>query len=168
MGRKGRELTLDEKKSIISLIESGFKSAKVAEILHLTPLTISRLLKQFHERGSIENKHWSGRPRSMTVCNHTALSRIVKRDRRKTLTDITGDFNRSLPKPVSCRTIQRELHRQKYWRRTVAKKMGVREVNRKKKTSILQGKINRAETIHWNIDTVIFDSLLRFSVGYIF
>lgn len=122
MGRKGRELTLDEKKSIVSLNESGLKSAKVAEILHLAPSTISRFFKR--ERGSMENKYLSGRPRSMTVRNQTALSKIVKRDRRKTLTDITGEFSRSVPKPVSSRTIQRELHRQKYQRRTVAKKLG--------------------------------------------
>lgn len=84
MGRKGRELILDEKKSIVSLYESGLKSAKVAEILHLTPSTISRFLKRFRNRGSVENKHRSGRPLSMTVRNQTVLSKIVKRDRRKT------------------------------------------------------------------------------------
>lgn len=60
MGRKGRELTLDEKKSIISLIENGLQSAKVAEILHLTPSTIDRFLNQF-----------------------SLLSKIVKRDRKQ-------------------------------------------------------------------------------------
>lgn len=62
MGRTGRELTLGEKKGNKSLIESGLKSTKVAEILHLTPSTISRFLKRFGNRGSIENKHRSGRP----------------------------------------------------------------------------------------------------------
>lgn len=47
IGRKGRELTLDEKRSIISHTESGLKSEKVAESLHLNSSTIRRFLKQF-------------------------------------------------------------------------------------------------------------------------
>lgn len=139
MGRKGRELTIDVKRSIISLTESGLKAAKVAEMLQLNPSTICRFLKRYHERGSVENKHRSGRPRSMTVRDQTALSRIVKRDRRKCLSDITEEYNKSVPKTVSSRTIQRELHRQNYWRRTVAKKLGVREINRKKKDCSIVG-----------------------------
>lgn len=95
----GRELTLDEKRSIISHTESRLKSEKVAESLHLNSSTIRRFLKQFCERGSMENKHQSGRPRCMTVCNQTTLSKMVKRDRKITLTNITGNFNRSVPKP---------------------------------------------------------------------
>ena len=50
----------------------------------------------------------------------TQLYRDRKKDRRKTLlTDITGEFNKSVPKTVSVKTIQRELHQQKFWRRTV-------------------------------------------------
>lgn len=82
----------------------------------------------------------------MTVRDHTALSRIVKKDRRKTLTEITDEYNRSLPNSVSKRTIQRELHHQQYWRRTVAKKLGVREVNRKKRLQYCRGKLT------WEVD----------------
>lgn len=87
------------KKNIISLVESELKSAKVEENLHLT--TSTQVLEAISCAGGIENNHRSRRPRSMTVCNQTLLSKIVKRDtvRRKTLTDITGNFNRSMPKP---------------------------------------------------------------------
>ncbi|XP_062574811.1 uncharacterized protein LOC134236654 [Saccostrea cucullata] len=146
MGRRGRELTIDEKKTVISLIESGLKAVKVAELLHLNSSTICRFLKRFRERGDVENKPRSGRPPSMTVRDHTALSRIVKKDRRKTLTEITNEYNRSVPNSVSKRNIQRELHRQQYWRRTVAKKLGVREVNKKKRLQYCRGKLT------WKVD----------------
>lgn len=79
MCSEGRELNLDEK-SIFSIIISGVRSAKRAKVLHLTSLTICRYLKQFRERGSVENENRSGRPRSMTVRNQTAVSRIVKKN----------------------------------------------------------------------------------------
>lgn len=62
MCRTGRELTIGEEKGIKSLVESELKSAKVAQILHLTASTISRFLKRFRNRGSVENKHRSGLP----------------------------------------------------------------------------------------------------------
>ena len=37
-----------------------------------------------------------------------------------------------MPKTFSVRAIQRELHRQKFWRRTETKTLGVSGVNRKK------------------------------------
>jgi hypothetical protein len=39
----------------------------------------------------VENKHRSGRGQS-------GLSRIVKKDRRESLSDITKEYNRSVPK----------------------------------------------------------------------
>jgi hypothetical protein len=33
MGRRGKELTSEEKRAILSLIESGLKAVKVAELL---------------------------------------------------------------------------------------------------------------------------------------
>lgn len=154
MGRRGKELTSEEKRTILSLIESGLKAVKVAELLKVNSSTICRFLKRFRERGDVENKHRSGRPRSITARGQTALSRIVKKDRRESLSDITKEYNKSVPKTVSKRTIQRELHRQQYWRRTVAKKLGVREVNRKKRLQYCRGKLTWKVDQHWK--NVIF------------
>ena len=53
--------------------------------------------------------------------------------RRKSLCEITAKLNGVTPVKVSRRTVQRELHAVDYFKRTVAKKLGVKEVNRKKR-----------------------------------
>jgi hypothetical protein len=66
-GTKGKEVTSEEKRTILSLIESGLKAVKVAELLNVNSSTICRFLKRFRERGDVENKHRSGQPRSITA-----------------------------------------------------------------------------------------------------
>ena len=69
----------------------------------------------------------------MSGRGNTLLSRIVKSNRRKSLDDITSIFNESCPRAVSRRTIQRKLHELGYSRRRVAKTLGVREYNKKRR-----------------------------------
>jgi len=74
---------------------------------------------------------------------------FVKNERRKSLDEITAKFNESTPVKlfkVSRRTVQRELHSLGYKRRVVCKKMGIREVNRKKRLQYARGKV------HWTVD----------------
>ena len=68
----------------------------------------------------------------MSGRGNTLLSRIVKSSRRKSLDDITSIFNERCPRAVS-RTIQRKLHQLGYSRRRVAKTLGVREYNKKRR-----------------------------------
>ena len=62
----------------------------------------------------------------------------------KTLSDVTAKCHRSVPKIVSVRTILPDLHRQNYWRRTVAKKNGKMGSNyEQKEYSIVGGNFGR-------------------------
>lgn len=149
IGRKGRELTLDEKRSIISHTESGLKSEKVAESLHLNSSTIRRFLKQFCERGSMENKHRSGRPRCMTVCNQTTLSKMVKRDRKKTLTNITGNFNRSVPKPFQVEVFSKNYIVKNIRGGPQQRNWGCRNLTGKKKLQYCREKLTWKVKQHW-------------------
>ena len=75
----------------------------------------------------------SGRPSVVSGRGNTLLSRIVKINRRKFLDDITSIFNERCPRAVSRRTIQRKLRELGYSRRRVAKTLGVREYNKKRR-----------------------------------
>ena len=75
----------------------------------------------------------------MTVHGKNALSVIIKKGRRKSLCEITSELNEVSPVKVSKRTVQRELHAADYFKRIVAKKLGVKEVNRKKQLQLLSG-----------------------------
>ena len=122
MGKHGKELTIADKQTIISMIEVGMRARKVAEILDRSESTVSRFLKRYQETGNIENKHRSGRPKLITERGARKLSKILKTDRRQSLRDITHEFNASNVQPCSTRTIQRNLHSLGYNRRSVCKK----------------------------------------------
>ena len=54
-----------------------------------------------------------------------------------------------MPKIVSVKTIQCELHQQKWWRRTVAKNLGEREENRKKRLQYCREKLTNTGRTWW-------------------
>ena len=122
MGKHGKELTIADKQTIISMIEGGMRARKVAEILDRSESTVSRFLKRHQETGNMENKHRTGRPKLITERGARKLSKIVITDRRQSLRDITHGFNASNVQPCSTRTIQRHLHSLGYNRRSCVKK----------------------------------------------
>ena len=81
MGKHGKELTIADKQTIISMIEGGMRARKVAEILDRSESTVSRFLKRHQETGNIENKHKLRRPKMITERGARKLSKIVKTDR---------------------------------------------------------------------------------------
>ena len=122
MGKHEMELAIADTQTIISMIESGMRAGKVAEILDRSESIVPRFLKRYQETGNIENKHRSGRPKLITERGARKLSKIVKTDRRQSLQDITHEFNASNVQPCSTRTIQRNVHSLGYNRRYVCKK----------------------------------------------
>lgn len=149
MGKRGKDLDVQTKETILSMVRSGLKSSKVAEILEIHKSTVSKVLKRYRERGNNENAPRKGHPKLLTVRGENALTRIVKKGRRKTLNDITAELNSDTPVKLSRRTVQRELKRLGYNRRTVAKKLGVREVNRKKRLQFCRGKLHWTANRNW-------------------
>jgi len=142
MRKHGKELTIADKQTIISMIEGGMRARKFAEILDRSESSVSRFLKRYQET----YKHISGRSKLITERGERKLSKIVKTDRRQSLRDITHEFNASNVQPCSTRTIQRNLHSLGYNRRSVCKKMVVRKVNRKKSMDWCRSRL------HWTIN----------------
>jgi IS30 family transposase len=52
MGKHGKELTIADKQTIISMIEGAMRARKVAEILDRSESTESRFLKRYQETGN--------------------------------------------------------------------------------------------------------------------
>lgn len=154
MAKHGKELSDSDKQTIVSLIESGMKARKVAELMKRSESTISRFLKRFRSTGSIKNQARSGRPKSMTARGRRILLRIVKTHRRQPLRDITSEFNDSNLEACSSRTIQRNLHDLGYNRRSVCKRMIVRRANRKKRMDWCRSRLHW--TINWQWKHIIF------------
>ena len=73
------------KKNIICMIQKGIKQAEICRIFGIGKSSVSKFLKRFRARKTVENKKQSGRPKLLTVHGKNALSVIVKKGRRKSM-----------------------------------------------------------------------------------
>ena len=130
MAKHGSELNGDLKEAIVKLHSKGISGRKIAELTDISRATIQKFLKRFDKRGHIENKARSGRPKISGICDNNALSRLVKRNRRQTLKDLTVKLNESIPVSVSETTVKRKLKRLEDERLPVRKTTTISEKNR--------------------------------------
>lgn len=147
MATKRREMSLDVKDSIVRLIDHGLKYCEVSKILGLNESTVRKAYKRYLARKTIENQPRPGRPKIFNNRCVSALSKVVKKDRSATISEIAGEFRASTSVNVSKSTIKRKLRQLGYSKRVVAKKMGIREVNRKKRLQYCRSKR------HWPVNT---------------
>jgi transposase len=163
MGRRGNEIGLDVKNVIVELLQSGYSRRKISEMLKLPKSTVIDVCKKFSESGSVENKPRSGRPPKIKPRDYRQLERIVKTNRRCSLSDITAKFNEERQNPVSKRTVQHNLHKNNYRRSVAKKKLVIKEVNRKKRLAWCRGKRQ------WTVDNwkrVIFSDESKIMIGH--
>lgn len=163
MGRKGKETGADAKKVIVDLMQSGLSRRKISEMLKIPKSTVIDICKRFSDTGSLENKPRSGRPPKIKPRDYRKLERIVKTNRRCSLSDITAKFNEERPEPVSRRTIQHNLHKNNYRRSVAKKKLVIKEINRKKRLAWCRGKRQ------WSVENwkrVIFSDESKIMIGH--
>lgn len=163
MGRKGKETGADAKKFIVDLMQSGLSRRKISEMLKIPKSTVIDICKRFSDTGSLENKPRSGRPPKIKPRDYRKLERIVKTNRRCSLSDITAKFNEERPEPVSRRTIQHNLHKNNYRRSVAKKKLVIKEINRKKRLAWCRGKRQ------WSVENwkrVIFSDESKIMIGH--
>jgi hypothetical protein len=91
------------------------------------------------------------------------LLRIVKQNRKRTLSDTTGDFNQNRNDTVSRRTVQRKLYSKGYHRRVVVKRIRIREINRKIRVNWCR--TNRRRTVGHYWKRVIFSDECKVDIG---
>jgi transposase len=149
MGRKGKDLTVETKERICDLIKDGLQFSEVAKLLNLHPETVRQVHKRFCDRKTVENNKRSGRPIVFTKRCMTALSRIVKQNRLATISEICAEFFASTSVRVCEKTIKRKLHILGYSKRVPAKKVVIREVNRKKRLQYCRGKLTWTVNNKW-------------------
>ena len=71
----------------------------------------------------------------MTDRDYRKLERLLKANRRDSLSDITSKFNELRDRRVSKRTVQYHLNKHGFNRKVSRKRVMIREVNRKKRLS---------------------------------
>ena len=67
MRRKGKEITLEQKSTILARLSSGTSKAEISRLLNLYPSTVYKFCRRFSVRQCKENKPRSGRPFVVSV-----------------------------------------------------------------------------------------------------
>ena len=138
MARHNKEMTTETKQMILRLKREGYAHRQIAEIIGRGHSTITKFLKRYDERNSVENKPKTGRKKLVTERGDRVILRSVKVNRRETLRDLTNIVNERLPRPVFTRTVRRRLKFHGYTRRRVRKTLTVSLKNRKKSCKLVQ------------------------------
>jgi transposase len=153
-------LTEGVKNQIIALRDTGMSWKQICSQLNVKQTTTWDIVAKFKATGSVSNKPACGRPRKITAKSERFLARIVIRDRRASLSEVTESYNhgRQYSNRVCARTVQRALHRCGFRGRLAAKKLGIAATNRR--TRIRWCRLHRANTvIDWS--RVIFTDEVR-------
>ncbi|CAC5358586.1 unnamed protein product [Mytilus coruscus] len=154
MGRKGKELSPDLKRIAVDLFRNGEKISDIARILQKPRSTISGIIRRFQDAGTIENRPRSGSPRAMLDRDYRQLEKIVKKDQRTPLAEISSKFNEQRDVQVSKRTVRRLLRDNGFSRGVYRKKVVIKFDNRKKRLSWCREK--RWWTTQYQWSKVIF------------
>ena len=78
----------------------------ISKLLQLPYITVSNIVKIFVQSGSVKHRARSDRPNVVTNRDYRKLERLVKVNRRDSLSDITSNFNEVRDRRVSKRTVQ--------------------------------------------------------------
>ena len=99
----------------------------------------------------------------MTDRDYGKLERLVKVNRRDSLSDITSKFNEARERRVSKRTVQHHVNKHGFNRRVSRKRVVIRDVNRKKRLSWCYDKLRWLVNGNW--DKVIFSDESQIVIG---
>ena len=163
MEPKREEMLMALKQVIIELYSNVETFSGIARTINRSLASVYRVVRRFENSGSVENLSWPGRPRSIDNREYRRLQRIVNRDRRAPLKEVTARFNEYRTSSVSQKTIKRRLKENGYFRVVYKKKVVIKNANRKKRMSWC------GEKRWWNVQNqwsqVIFSDESQICVG---
>jgi transposase len=96
---------------IVGARSAGASVTATANLVGCARSTVSAVMTAYTRDGKTSSaKRNTGRKKKLGERDRRVLKRIVARNHKQTLAQITAEANRHLQDPVSSRTVQRELH----------------------------------------------------------
>lgn len=158
-----RELTVEQKKVVINLTKQKFSQKNVAGVLNVSQSCISKFLKRWKCRKSVENLQRSGRPKKTDDRCDRRIIRHVKCHRKQTLQEITNTVNNFIPQSLAPRTVRRRLRSCGFTRRKIRKSIVISRANRVRRVSWCRQKLGWTVKSDWQ--SVIFSDETQVVIG---
>lgn len=128
-----RELSVEVRERIVGLYYDGLSYRAMCRLLRVSYSSIAYTIRRYQETGSNYSRMGRGRFDSLSQSDHRYVKLLSLRDRRKTVPEITAEFNIGRNTPVSNSVIRRSLKKSGLNGRVAAKKPLLRPQNIRKR-----------------------------------
>ena len=102
-----RYLSNDVKELVVKELPKGTSTRNIAAVFDVNQSTVSRIGTKHRNTKSVDNLPRGGRPRKSNERNDHILVRIVKREPRKTATNVAKYANEHLKLGITSRTARK-------------------------------------------------------------
>ncbi len=113
---------------------AGLSISKTADLLEFSPATISRVYREWSEKEKLSSeRQLCGRKCLVDVRGQRRMGRLVRDDRKATVTQITKWYNQGIQNTISERTTPRTLKQMGYSSRRPHRVLLLSDKNRKRR-----------------------------------
>ena len=161
---KIRELTAEERRSVVTLALEGISFARIALRLHCSRQTAWRVWKRFEETAVVAKLPRSGRPQKTTLREDRRLFRLTKLQRFNPAKFLAASWSEYLGRNISTKTVRRRLHRANIRSRVARRKPLISLQNRVRRVRWARRVQNWTVQDNWR--HIVFSDESRFCLSF--